>query len=340
MWNTRLVTKYVGIGVAIMAIAGCSLDKQEAPPLAGPSELGLSLAITATPDIITQDGQSVATIQAIALDAASQPVRGLNLRVETYVGGTPVDFGVLSTKVMSTGNDGRAVTTYRAPAAPPATQDSDTTVTVVVTPVGSNYSGTVSRQAEIRLARPGVITPPGEGPTPNFFFSPTSPRAQDDVFFDGTASEGSIVSYQWAFGDGRTGSGPTVRYSYGLAGTYSVVLTVVDHLGRRASSAPKTITVAPADVPTAAFTASPTTPKSGVDLVTFNGSASKAAAGRTIVEYAYDFGDGSPMSVGSNPITHHTYTPPTAKTYTVVLRVMDDAGKYAVATATVSVQAP
>jgi chitodextrinase len=330
----RLVTL-----VAVVTLAACSLDKQTAPPLAGPSELGLSLAVSATPDIITQDGQSQATIAAVARDAAGQPVSGLTLRVETYVGSTPVDFGVLSSKVISTGGDGRAVTSYRAPSAPPPTQSDDTIVTILVTPVGDNYAGTVSRQVDLRLARPGVITPPNAGPVPNFFFSPTSPREDDDVYFDGSASTGSIVSYTWSFGDGRTStsSNPTVRHGYGLAGTYNAVLTVTDHLGRTASTAPKTITVAALADPTASFTSSPAAPRANVDVVNFNASASKAAPGRTLVEYSFDFGDGSPIVSGPGPTVQHLYG--AAKTYTVVLRVKDDAGRVGVATQTVAVAA-
>lgn len=337
MWTTR-VFKSLAAVAAVVTLAACSLDKQNTPPLAGPSELGLSLAVSATPDVITWDGQSVATIQTTALDAAGQPASGISLRLETYVDGEAQDYGQLSSKVLSTGADGRAVTTYRAPSAPPATQSNDILITVVVTPVGTNYAGAVPRQVQIRLARSGVIDAPTDGPVPSFFHSPTSPREHDDVFFDASASTGSIVSYEWAFGDGRTGTGRTARYAYGLAGTYSVVLTVTDHLGRRVSSAPRTVTVASAVDPTASFTTSPASPRAHIDVVTFNASGSKAVPGRTIVEYAIDFGDGSPMYVGSNPITHHVYTTP--RTYTAVLRVMDDAGRYNVASQSISVTAP
>lgn len=340
MWNSRLLT-FVGVAAVAATISACSLDKKQAPPLAGPSELGLSLEVTVSPDIITQDGVSVATVTVKARDANGQPRKEpLTVRAETYVGGTPVDFGVLSTKVANIDANGEARFTYRAPAQPPATQPSDTTVTIVVTPVGANYAGTVTRQAELRLARPGVIIPPGEGPSPSFFFSPSAPREEEDVYFDGSASSGTIVSYSWSFGDGdtQTTSGPIVRKNYRLLGTYSAVLTVTDHLGRSASTTPRTITVTSSADPTSSFTTSPASPVAGVDLVTFNGSASKAASGRRIIEYAYDFGDSTPMYVGDNPITHHMYT--TAKSYVVVLRVMDDTGRYAVSTQTVNVTAP
>lgn len=329
------------LAVAILTTAAsCALDKQEAPTLTGPSELGLSLSVSATPDIITQDGHSQATITVVARDAASQPVSGVTLRLQSLINGTPVDFGVLSSKVISTGVDGRASTVYQAPSAPPPTQATDTTVTFSVTPVGSNYAATVARQVDLRLARPGVIIPPNAGPRAAFFFSPTTPREDIDVFFDGSASTGSIVSYQWNFGDGRTSSGaqPTARHHYGVIGTYSVVLMVTDHLGRSDSSTPVNVTIASSADPTASLTVSPTTPRPNLDTVNFNASGSKAGPGRSIVEYQFDFGDGSPFQTGTSPIAQHLYAD--ALTYTVVLRVMDDTGRYGTTSQTVTVGVP
>jgi PKD repeat protein len=319
---------------AVLAFAGCSLDKQAAPPLTGPSELGLSLAVTATPDVITQDGQSQATIQVVARDSNGQPKSDpVTLRIETYVGGVAADLGVLSTKVATTDTTGVARLTYRAPAAPPPSAASDTVVTVVVTPVGTDYAGATPRYAEIRLARPGVIIPPGDGPVASFFISPTSPREDDDVFFDGSASTGSIVSYSWNYGDGRSdsSSSPTARHHYGLAGTYSVTLTVRDSVGREVTSAPKTVTITAVTLPTALLTFSPTTPKPG-EAVFFNASASKAAPDHTIAEYEFDFGDGTDIVRQSGPFVAHAF-PGSATadvTYHVTLKVTDDAGRVAV----------
>ena len=49
--------------------------------------------------------------------------------------------------------------------------------------------------------------------------------------FDGAASRpatGSIVLYQWDFGDGTTASGPIVEHTYSRAWSYTIVLTVTD----------------------------------------------------------------------------------------------------------------
>jgi PKD repeat protein len=52
--------------------------------------------------------------------------------------------------------------------------------------------------------------------------------------FDASASydpEGTIVSYEWSFGDGGTGSGISPSHTYAAAGIYTVVLTVTDNGG-------------------------------------------------------------------------------------------------------------
>ena len=57
--------------------------------------------------------------------------------------------------------------------------------------------------------------------------------------FDGSASsdpDGTIVSYDWTFGDGGTASGAKPTHVYSAAGTYTVTLTVTDDTGRKATA--------------------------------------------------------------------------------------------------------
>jgi len=64
------------------------------------------------------------------------------------------------------------------------------------------------------------------------------------VTFDGSASTDNfdIVSYEWDFGDGTSGTGKTTTYEYTDAGTYTVTLMVEDAAGNQATDT-VTITV-------------------------------------------------------------------------------------------------
>ena len=323
------MTRRILVLATLVAFAGCTLDRQGAPSLAGPSELGLSLQITAAPDILTQDGTSTATIEVVARDANSQPVRGLALRLETSVGGIVADVGTLSNRTVTTNNDGRASATYMAPPPPPPTAPSDTLIDFHVTPVANNYGNTVTRSVSLRLARP-VNNFPNGAPKASFFFSPTTPKDHEDITFDGSAStddDGQIVSFFWNFGDGDTGTGAITKHDYASAGTYQVTLTVTDNRGTAVTSAPQPVSVTVNTLPTANFVTSPASPKAGVTNVLFNASLSTAARGLQIVAYDWDFGDGSS---DSGITTGHVYAK--AGTYTVVLVVTDSAGQKGVVT--------
>jgi len=58
------------------------------------------------------------------------------------------------------------------------------------------------------------------------------------ISFDASASsdpDGTIVAYQWDFGDGNTGAGKITSHEYTSYGTYNVILTVYDNAGAPAS---------------------------------------------------------------------------------------------------------
>jgi chitinase len=68
-----------------------------------------------------------------------------------------------------------------------------------------------------------------ENPVASFFYSPTNPAINEEVYFSASDSydpDGTIVSYEWDFGDNSTGSGPTVTHRYSGSGTYTVHLRV------------------------------------------------------------------------------------------------------------------
>jgi PKD repeat protein len=333
----HVVTRRFLVAAALAAVTGCSLDKQAAPPLAGPSELGLSLAISATPDHIQQDGQSRSTVEVFARDANNQPKAGVALHIQQTVDGKGVDVGTLSAKFVSTDNNGKAVVFYTAPATPSPFQTDDLRVSIGVTPVGTDFNGAAARYVDLRLVHPGVIQPPGDAPKASFYFSPTAPRSEDDVFFDGSASTPSarLVNYLWDFGDGRTGSGKTARHHYEVPAAYTVKLTVVDDLGRQ-STETKTVTIAALANPVAGFNFSPTAPKSG-QVVNFDALPSTAEVGHRIVSYTWDFGDNGQLFTTDQPTTQRIYP---VGNFTVTLMVTDDVGRKGTTVKTIGVTAP
>jgi chitodextrinase len=339
-WRADVVMKRILVSVTAIGLAACSLDKTAAPLLSGPSELFTSVQITASPDLITQDGASQSVITVLARDANSQPVRGLSMVADILVNDVVADFGVLSRRTLSTGNDGRDNITYFSPARPPATQTTDNFVTIKITPVGTDHANATSRTVQIRLARPSAIPSTGT-PVPVMFFSPSAPHENETILFDASGSSeqctppvcGHIVSYSWSFGDGSGATGLTSAKSYSVAGTYNVVLTVTDDRGQSASTAPTAVVVVAAVNPTASFTFSPTSP--AIDAtVYFNASASTVPAGRWIVGYDWDFGDGA---IGAGQTATHKFGG-VASTYTVTLTVTDNTGRKGVVSNTVQVK--
>jgi PGF-CTERM protein len=75
-------------------------------------------------------------------------------------------------------------------------------------------------------------------PTAAFEHEPSEPAVDTQVAFNAagsTAENGDIVSYEWEFGDGGTGSGETATHTYTDPGGYNVRLTVTDDRDASAS---------------------------------------------------------------------------------------------------------
>jgi len=71
-------------------------------------------------------------------------------------------------------------------------------------------------------------------PEASFSYSPETPIVNKTLFFNASAShdpEGMVVSFEWDFGDGTTGTEVTTYHTYTEPGNYSVVLTIKDKAG-------------------------------------------------------------------------------------------------------------
>lgn len=176
----------------------------------------------------------------------------------------------------------------------------------------------------------------GTTPTASFLTSPSAPLVGDNVNFNASASLAApgrtIRSYAWDFGDGtlKTTTGPTTTHDFVTAGVFTVTLVVTDDAGRQGVTT-ASVTVS-SDAPTADFTFSQLPPSTAHNMQ-FNSSGSSAATGRTIVSYAWDFGDGGASTLAS---PSHAYA--AAASYNVTLTVTDSSGKVGRVTKTVQVQ--
>lgn len=170
-------------------------------------------------------------------------------------------------------------------------------------------------------------------PSAQMTVSPPGGIAPVAVSFNGSASlclEGcTIASYTWNFGDGATGSGPLATHTYTRSGLFTATLTVTATNGST-STAQSLINVF--EYTTGTIVATPD--RGMLPLpVTFDASGSRTNWDRTIVSYAWDFGDGT---TGSGITATHTYT--RAGVFTVSLRVTDNTGGYQIVGTTVLAQ--
>ena len=141
--------------------------------------------------------------------------------------------------------------------------------------------------------------------------------------------DGAIVNYEWKFGDGTTGSGPTPAHTYmsSSGNRYAAILIVTDGDGQRDATRGQTFTLADTR-PFASFTFTCT----GLTCA-FDGSASFDDG--TISSYSWNFGDGE---YGNGRAASHQY--PTGGTYTIALNVTDNANQTSLVSRTVTVVAP
>jgi PKD repeat protein len=181
--------------------------------------------------------------------------------------------------------------------------------------VSDSEGATDVKSVSVSVAAPNVL------PVPVLGASTTDGRAPLAVDFTSAGSvdgDGSIVSYLWDFGDGSpVETTPDASHTYG-PGTFTATLTVTDDDGASVTTS-QTITSTVNIVPVAQASVTPASSLAPA-TVTFSSAGSNDPDG-SIVAYAWDFGDGTPLSSDPNPT--HTYG---VGTFTATLVVQDNEG--------------
>jgi PKD repeat protein len=317
----RAVRPLAVVAAAALVATACSIDKQSAPALTGPSEFGLSVTLKASPDLLTRDGSSQSMVMISVRDASGQPVNGQRLTLYTTA-------GTLSDSQVTTGANGGAVLQFIAP--PASTPATDATITAV--PVGSNFDNAVGHTVRIGLVGAAI-------PVPSFVASSIAPKAFDTVSFDaaattvgGQACPETVCTYTFDFGDTTTATGIRVSKRFTAVGRYAVTLTVTTPDGTFASTTTAITVGAPAAL-TPVISFSPTDPTAS-SRIFFDGRGSTTPDGVSIVGYEWDFGNGQRASGATpDPVTYGT-----AQTFVVRLTVTDALGRTGTTTVSVSVK--
>lgn len=254
------VAPVLGLGF-LLVLNACGLDEVEIPDLDGPAELGLSLNLSASPDILSADGFSTSLIQATVRNENGQPVAGRQIFMAiTDDQGRTVDLGTLRSTgsggigtgvVLTTGTNGIAQAAYEAP--PRTDFTANSSVMISARPVGSDFNGQIYRtvRIELRSAEPRLfpqvdvtgdidcsfIVEPGIGPY----------RANTVISFQSLAASpnGPIVRYEWDFGDGTKGVHPQEAHVYRFPGSYIARHLVTDQLGFQALCQTSSLVVIP-----------------------------------------------------------------------------------------------
>ncbi len=171
------------------------------------------------------------------------------------------------------------------------------------------------------LSTTGEIVP--GAPVALFTLTPSRGNIPLNVSFDATTSysdSGTIVSWDWRFGDGGTATGQTASHTYSRSGFFIATLTITDTQGKTGTSS-KTIEAIKINTPPLAFFTY--APRSGLYplYVTVNPARSDDTDGH-IVSYKWTFGDGSSIKKTNKAPFTHKYSK--IGNYTIGLRVTDN----------------
>jgi len=150
--------------------------------------------------------------------------------------------------------------------------------------------------------------------------------------FNGSGSsdaDGSIVAWNWKFGDGATGSGTQVSHQYGAAGKYTITLTVKDDDGASDAHSYTATVSMPNQSPSASFTLNCANLTCSVD------AAGSSDPDGSISAWQWAFGDGA---TANGAVATHTYPGP--GNYTITLTVKDNLGASATTSKSANAASP
>jgi PKD repeat protein len=192
------------------------------------------------------------------------------------------------------------------------------------------------------VRRPKLTISYRSPPIASFTASPASGPAALAVSFNASATTdgGSpITNLRLQFGDGTpdvnwTNKSQVQTHTYSAAGNYTATLTATNAIGTSSPATQAIGVTAGATVPTASFTATPSSGAAPLP-VTFNASSSVDGSS-AITSLTLQFGDGQQVIWSSKTATQsHTYT--TAGNYTATLTAANSAGTSAPASRAVTV---
>lgn len=245
---------WIGVAAAVsltVALAGCGLDEVDVPEIDGPAELGTSIRLQITPDVITADGFSTALITATVFGPNGRGVSGRDIFFAIAdESGRFADIGLFrgsngpGTGVTArTNSAGVAQVVYESPVRTDATANQ--TVLIMARPVGDDAAGAIYRSVrlELRSAEPRQFpqNPGNLPPICNFVVEiPNGLRSNTAILFQSTSSDpdGTIVRYEWYWGDGSAVTyAPDTAHVFRSAGTYTVTHQVTDDDGTQRACA-------------------------------------------------------------------------------------------------------
>jgi PKD repeat protein len=331
----RRTAAFGALVLATMGSAACGLDNNAMPAQSGPSTLGLSVVMTASPDQLPRDGSSQSVITLTARDAQGRAVAGQRVSLSLEAS-APQGASISQTEV-TTGSGGQASFAVTAP-----TAGSIGDIMILATPIGGDANNATVRAISIAAIPRNNSAP--QFPNPPFTVScassnancVTNPEVGEAVTFDasGVTDEGikcNSCIFRWNFGGEATATGQIVTHAFSTGGGFVVTLTVTD-AGGITASAQRTVTVSVPGPATVSFSVAPVSPIAG-QTATFT-SLTTPSPNHRIVSFAWTWGDGASSTTAASTI-QHVYDQ--AGRYPVTLTVRDDLGQSATVTTAVVV---